>query len=111
MTVTDWTSEPATEVYPGITRQVLNGERQTMVRYVYQPGAVFPVHSHPEEQITVVISGEIEFTVAGEEMTLRAGQAAVIPAGIPHGARVVGDQIVETFNALSRRRESHPSAD
>ena len=110
MAVIDWSAEPAIEVYDGISRQVLNGERQTMVRYVYQPGAVFPVHSHSQEQITVVISGEIEFTVAGENMTLRAGQAAVIPAGIPHGARVVGDEIVETFNALSPRRESHPAA-
>ena len=104
-----WESIPATEVYPGITRQVVNGARQTMVRYVYQPGSVFPIHDHPEEQITVVVSGEIEFTVAGETITLSAGQTAVIPAGIPHGARVVGNQPVETFNALSPRREQHPA--
>ena len=48
-----------------------------MVRYVYQPGAVFPVHHHPEEQVTVVISGQIEFTVAGETVMLTAGKAAV----------------------------------
>jgi quercetin dioxygenase-like cupin family protein len=104
-----WESIPATEVYPGIARQVVNGARQTMVRYVYQPGSIFPIHGHPEEQITVVVSGEIEFTVAGETITLGAGQVAVIPAGIPHGARVVGDQPVETFNALSPRRKQHPA--
>jgi quercetin dioxygenase-like cupin family protein len=104
-----WESIPAAEVYPGITRQVVDGVRQTMVRYVYQPGSVFPIHDHPEEQITVVVSGEIEFTVAGESITLSAGQTAVIPSGIPHGARVVGNQPVETFNALSPRREQHPA--
>ena len=37
-----WERVPVETVYPGITRQVVQGERQTLVRYVYQPGAVFP---------------------------------------------------------------------
>jgi quercetin dioxygenase-like cupin family protein len=109
MTSIAWTDVPSTEVFPGIGRQILDGERQTVVRYVYQPGAEFPVHHHPEEQITLVISGRIEFTVAGEIVVLGAGQAAVIPPNVPHGARVIGDQPVETFNSLSPRREQHPA--
>ena len=104
-----WADIPATEVYPGISRQILNGDRQTMVRYVYQPGSVFPEHHHPEEQITVVVSGQIEFTVAGETVVLTGGQAAVIPANVPHGARVTGNEPVETFNSMSPRREQHPA--
>lgn len=104
-----WSGIPATEVYPGITRQVVHGARQSMVRYIYQPGTVFPQHHHPEEQFTLVISGQIEFTVAGDTITLQAGESAIIPSGIPHGARVVGDQTVETFNALSPRRDQHPA--
>lgn len=109
MTTINWSTEPVKHVLPGVTRQVLNGEQQTMVRYVYQPGAVFPVHHHPQEQITVVLSGEIEFTVDGAQIVLRAGEASVIPANIPHGARVLGNRVVETFNALSPRREDHPA--
>lgn len=106
----DWRSLPAEEVYPGIARQILDGALQTMVRYLYQPGSEFPVHDHAQEQITVVVSGLIEFTVAGKATILSAGQAAVIPPNVPHGARVIGDQVVETFNSLSPRRESHPGA-
>jgi quercetin dioxygenase-like cupin family protein len=104
-----WSGIPEEEVYPGISRQVLHGERQTMVHYVYSPGSVFPIHSHPEEQVTVVISGEIEFTIDGEPALLRGGQAAVIPANMPHGAKVIGNVAVETFNALSPRRERQPA--
>ena len=104
-----WADVPSEEVYPGITRQVLHGDRQTMVRYVYAPGSVFPVHSHPEEQVTVVLAGEIEFTIDGTPTVLRGGQAAVIPANMPHGARVIGKTAVETFNALSPRREHQPA--
>lgn len=104
-----WSELPAEEVYPGISRQVLQGERQTMVRYVYLPGSVFPVHSHPQEQVTLIILGEIEFVVDGETSILRAGQAAVIPANMPHGARVIGSTMVETINALSPRRDDQPA--
>ncbi len=104
-----WADVPAEEVYPGIVRRVLQGDCQTMVRYDYAAGSVFPVHAHPQEQITVVISGEIEFTINDEPVTLRAGQAALIPANMPHGARVPGTSSVETFNALSPRRDEQPA--
>ena len=103
-----WNDLDCEEVYPGITRQIVNGARQTIVRYLYQPGSVFPVHSHPQEQVTVVISGTIVFTVAGQELMLTGGHVAVIPAGVEHCASVVGAESVETFNALSPRREQSP---
>jgi quercetin dioxygenase-like cupin family protein len=105
-----WSDVTPETVYPGIARQTLHGERQSLVRYVYQPGAVFPMHHHPEEQITVVISGRIRFDLNGDLVELGAGEAAVIPANLPHGAVVVGDEVVETFNTLSPRRTSAPGA-
>lgn len=104
----NWMAIAAEEVYPGITRQLVQAERQTLIRYVYQPGSVFPEHHHPQEQITAVLSGEIEFVVAGERRVYRPGDVAVIPGDLPHGARVVGDAVVETLNALSPRREQSP---
>lgn len=104
----NWSQLPRETAYSGITRQVVPGEQQTLVRYVYQPGSVFPVHQHGQEQITAVLAGEIEFTVGGERYRLRAGDAAVIPGDAPHGARVIGDAVVETLNALSPRRDVAP---
>lgn len=104
-----WSEIATEEVLPGITRQVVNGQNQTMVRYVYQPGSVFPVHSHPQEQITVVVSGHIAFDLDGHRLVLGPGEVAVIPPNLPHGAEVVGTDVVETFNALSPRRSNNPS--
>jgi len=106
--VSSWSESPIEVVLPGITRQVVHGELQTLVRYVYLPGSVFPVHSHPEEQVTVVISGQIEFDVNGAKSILGPGHVAVIPANSPHGAIVIGDETVETINSLSPRRLSSP---
>jgi quercetin dioxygenase-like cupin family protein len=96
-----WTDIESTEVYPGIFRQAITSAESTLVRYTYHPGCVFPVHQHPEEQVTVVHSGEIEFTVAGRPLIVRAREVAVIPGGVPHGARVTAGEIVVTDNYIA----------
>lgn len=103
-----WGAIPAEQVFDGITRQVIDGERQTLVRYVYAPGSAFPVHAHPEEQITAVLRGRIVFTVDGARVELGPGQVAVIPPSVPHGATVEGDETVETLNTMSPRRTASP---
>jgi len=96
-----WKDVPVDEVLDGISRQVVTGESFTLVRYTYQPGSVFPLHSHPEEQLTLVHSGEIEFTVGGKTVLLKEGMLAAIPAGVPHGARVIGDSSVISDNYIA----------
>lgn len=99
--VVNWDAIEAIEVFPGVIRQALTTATSTVVRYTYHPGCVFPVHQHPEEQVTIVHTGEIEFEVAGEPVMLRAGQIAVIPGGIPHGARVTASETVVTDNYIA----------
>ncbi len=102
--VTRWRDLPAESVSPGIRRQRVDTERVTVVRYTYAPGSVFPAHSHPEEQTVVVLSGEIEFDVAGSPAPVGPGGVLIIPPEMVHGARVLGDLAVETLNILSPRR-------
>ena len=55
-----------------------------------------------------MLSGRIRFEVAGEAREVGPGEVVVIPGGVPHGAAVVGDEPVETLNALSPRRARGP---
>lgn len=103
-----WTASAGELVQPGISRQVIHGEEQTVVRYRYEPGAVFPRHSHPQEQVTIVLQGEIEFDLDGELVRLGPGEIVLIPRNMPHGARVLGQVRVETINTLSPKRADHP---
>jgi len=107
--VVSWDDVVPEIVSPGIERRTVHGTRQTLVRYRYAPGTVFPSHSHPEEQITVVLTGTITFEIAGERYPLGPGQVAVIPGGVAHGAAVAGNEAVDTLNTLSPRREAAPS--
>ncbi|MCX7622661.1 MAG: cupin domain-containing protein [Thermomicrobium sp.] len=104
----DWSSIPEETPQPGVVRQTLHGERQTLVRYRYAPGAVFPVHVHPEEQVTVVLRGRLAFVVDDVEILGEAGTVVVIPGGVAHGARVVGEEEVETLNTFVPRRATAP---
>jgi quercetin dioxygenase-like cupin family protein len=96
-----WSDVEEDEVFDGIARQRITGDSFNLVRYTYAPGSLFPEHSHPEEQLTVVHSGEIEFTVGGETLVLRGGMLAIIPAGVPHGARVLGAEPVVSDNYIA----------
>ena len=103
-----WDDLPPESVLPGIQRRVIHGKQQSMVQYLYAPGSVFPRHAHPQEQVTLVIRGRIRFDLDGVPVELGPGDVAIIPAGMPHGAEVLGDEQVETFNALAPRRDDSP---
>lgn len=53
----------------------------------FAPHTAAPVHTHVEEQIVIVLEGELEFDLDGDVRLLRPGDVAVIPPWVPHGAR------------------------
>jgi len=72
---------------PGLVFRPVLGDR-TMVNWVhFDPNTEAPKHAHEEEQITFVVEGEFEFDLDGDVRVMRPGMVAVIPAGVPHGAR------------------------
>ena len=83
---------------PAITRSDLlrhdlgvPGREVVQVRVDFAPGAAFPPHSHPGEEIAYVIEGLLEYRFEGKPpVTLKAGEVLFIPAGTIHSARNVG---------------------
>jgi quercetin dioxygenase-like cupin family protein len=76
---------------PLISRQVLNGAGITLARLVLRKGAVVPLHSHVNEQISTIDSGSLRFVVDGEEIVVKAGETLVIPPNVPHMAEAHED--------------------
>lgn len=63
------------------------------VRVDFEPGAGFPRHSHPGEEIIYVLAGSLEYRLDGKApITLKAGEVLFIPAGTIHAAKNVGDR-------------------
>lgn len=84
---------------PGIKRDLLQqhelsipGREVLQVRVAFAPGAEFPEHSHPGEEIAYVIEGSLEYQLAGRPpVVLMTGEALFIPAGTIHAARNAGN--------------------
>jgi quercetin dioxygenase-like cupin family protein len=67
------------------------GREVVQVRVDFAPGAAFPPHSHPGEEIVNVIEGVLEYQLEGKPpVTLRAGEVLFVPAGTIHAAKNVG---------------------
>jgi quercetin dioxygenase-like cupin family protein len=78
---------PVEEPYAGLKRRAFDAAGASVYEYAFEPGAEFPLHLHPEEQITIVQEGEIELTAAGETARLRAGDWSVLAPDVPHRIR------------------------
>lgn len=69
----------------------VDGREVIQVRVDFEPGVAFPRHAHPGEEIAYVLEGSLEYVLDGKPpVTLKAGQALLIPAGANHLARNVG---------------------
>lgn len=95
--------------FPGITRQAFTTTQATVSRYDFEPGASFPLHSHAQEQITLVARGSIEITLAGESEELAPGDWSVAAAGVEHGitAGPSGASIVAIVSPARSRSDEY----
>jgi quercetin dioxygenase-like cupin family protein len=97
------------EFVPGLSFRPVLGER-TMVNFVsFDPHTEAPMHVHEEEQIVVVLDGEFEFEIDGDVRTMSAGDVAVVPSWVPHGARTRDSSCreIDVFNPPRRSLLEH----
>jgi quercetin dioxygenase-like cupin family protein len=76
----------AYELAERVSARPLFGENAMLNLLELEPGAVVPVHSHPHEQLGVVLRGLLLLTVADVKHRLEAMAAFAIPGGIEHSA-------------------------
>ena len=92
---------PKEELNPRISRSLITGER-TMLAHVYlKKGALVPMHSHDNEQITYVIEGALQFRIGDDgpqTLVVRSGEVLHLPSNVPHEAVALEDTLdVDVF--------------
>ncbi len=88
-------------LFPGIDAQIFAGRQAMVMRVLLEQGAIATAHAHPHEQISVVLQGEVEFTIGEEQKTLKAGDAVVIPGDSIHSAKaIVQSELLEIFHPV-----------
>lgn len=95
----DMEVEPVTDA---IGRRLLTGDRMMIAQVLLERGAVVPMHSHDNEQITHIVEGALRFWIGDEEadpIDVRAGEVLHIPSNVPHKAEALADTIdVDIFS-------------
>ncbi len=70
----------------GVTRRLLAHSGKMMaVEVNFAEALIGPMHSHPHEQLTYVLSGEFEFTIGEEKHIVRAGDTLYKAPHVMHG--------------------------
>ncbi|MEM9845204.1 MAG: cupin domain-containing protein [Pseudomonadota bacterium] len=66
------------------------GAHQELCWVKFEPGATYPLHSHPYEQTSVIITGRMQLNVGEETREVGPGDMWFVPSGMPHGGQVLG---------------------
>jgi quercetin dioxygenase-like cupin family protein len=75
----------ADEPHPGVTRRTFDADGATVTSYEFEPGATFPRHKHPQEQITLIDAGSVTMWLGGETNVLLPGAWSVVGGDVEHG--------------------------
>jgi quercetin dioxygenase-like cupin family protein len=78
---------------PGLETAILTGlrgESMMMVLNTTQPGCTIATHSHPHEQLGVVLSGEATLCIGDEERVVKPGDTYFIPSNALHSNTCLG---------------------
>ena len=86
-----------------VTGQGGSSQAMTLGRVTIKPGMANPHHHHPNcEEILYVEAGEVEHTLPdGGTVKMKPGDAIVIPQGVWHHARNIGQDeviVIVSFN-------------
>lgn len=86
------------EMVPGFHGKFIHTDNLTFSHWDIEAGAILPEHTHPHEQITMVIEGKLELSLDGETRVLTPGQVAVILGDVPHtGQALTSCRVVDIF--------------
>jgi quercetin dioxygenase-like cupin family protein len=95
---------PVKDLLPGMHIRTFWGEEQLLSLVDLDADTVLPRHSHPHEQSTFVLEGELEFELAGETRLVHAGELIIIPGGVEHVAKI-GPRPARVLDTFSPVRE------
>jgi len=97
---------PVAQLAPGAMSHILAGKNMTLSFASLDAGSYFPVHTHPCEQMMLVLKGELDAILEGVLYRMRPGDVILFPAGLEHGARM-REQDCEILDIFSPARPNY----
>jgi quercetin dioxygenase-like cupin family protein len=105
----DWSKIPWERVREGVERKAFSGDGATVSLNRLMPGHEPCPHHHPNEQISYVLSGHLDFHVGDKVVNLGPGGLLVVPPNVQHWGVVVGEEPVLNLDVFTPKRPEYAS--
>ena len=92
------------ELATGVNTRTFWGENVRMSIVDFDPNCVVPHHTHPHEQAGIMLEGELDMKIGGEEKHIKQGDVYIIPGNVVHGGRA-GSSPARALDIFSPVRE------
>jgi quercetin dioxygenase-like cupin family protein len=96
-----WNDMPKERVTNMIDRRLVTGERAMLAHVYLKKGAIVPMHSHDNEQLTYILEGRLRFWIGEDEaevVEVGAGEVLHLPSNVPHKAEALEETLdVDVF--------------
>lgn len=93
-------------IFPGVHIYTTHGEQMMLSLVEMEPRAVVKLHSHPHEQLGMLLEGTATFTIGETVRQVAAGDMWRIPGGVPHMV-VAGDRPVRALDVFYPIRDDY----
>lgn len=109
MTLIDINKLPTVEALPGWRGRYFDSLNMTFAQYEFDAGSQIHEHYHPEEEVYIIIDGELELTIDGVTERLGPGVAGIVPSNAPHAVKAIsrGKVIVVDYPVRYPRPGTH----
>lgn len=95
-----------TEIFPGVNIATMHGRHAMISLVEMRPHSKVAPHSHPHEQLGVLLEGEGDFTIGAETRHVVPGDMWWIPGGVVHSL-VCGDKPIRAIDVFYPIREDY----
>ena len=104
-----WSELPRQIIFDGnLSRTALRTDGAIVTFNWFEPHMPRPEpHSHPFDQLVMVVEGRLNLEIAAEVVEMPPGSAARIPSGVPHTAWPAGDRRVLNVDVFGTVREDY----
>ncbi len=106
-TMYNWDELPRESVREGVERVGFRSENVLMVWNWLRPGMKINPHSHPFEQLALVIKGRVRYYVDDESFDMEPGSMLRVPPGAKHHAEPLGSEVALNLDVFSPIREDY----
>lgn len=100
VSITHMDDYPSYEIAEGLFFRPVFAENLSLNFVTFPPHSGFPSHGHPEEQISIIREGEMEFTIGDIIQRVGPGDVIVFPPNVVHEGRTfdVPCRVIDIFS-------------